>query len=528
MKQFLLIILLGTVCTGTQAQDWQTVRVRDTNFYNAGRSLSDYAYSVDSNLLRAMWIDSASVHGSDSIYHFFRGIRADTSYINNTCMDTLGPSWLGSHMIRKPDGTELYFNSKGDTIMLMTKASPGTSWKLAKDIAGIIYQGTITSADIRNVDGTSDSVKTISIQALNNGAPVADPYNTMIFQISKQHGWIKTLDLYRFPNKLPNVPLGLLSVSSRQHDRLPKRFGTWDVQHVDLAWKYAAGNEFITTINHNPGGRGTYDDKIVTHDSIINAVFLSPSEILVTFQTRLFSRIWHYDLPNNSKYPVDSTAYYTHTDTIRNAVFAQPVRSFPLYESTPMLTRPNYFPSGFNRHTVDTVCGRRLSYEAAHFEVAYTYYNNCWHFVGFNSTNWNVSVKTFIEDFGLRHEYNELKTTYTPLSTDMQVTFAKLPGCTWGQKINVSTLGVNHTTPQAGVPFTVYPNPAGNHITVASALSPQSFCVTLRNISGQIVYEQNYSAQKLIIPTVNISSGLYFLEMTGKETHQNIKVLVQH
>src|SRR5689334_2937970 len=115
MKNLLLTILLFAVCSASGAQNWQTVRTNDTNFYSVAKTVQTYDYLMDSNRLRSMWVVSARLVAGDSLFYFFRGIRLDTPY-NTRCQDTLAPSWLGTRMIRKPDGTEHYFNNRGGTI----------------------------------------------------------------------------------------------------------------------------------------------------------------------------------------------------------------------------------------------------------------------------------------------------------------------------------------------------------------------------------------------------------------------------
>ena len=129
MKKVLLALMLVISGLNVQAQNWQTVLTNDTNFYSGGWIIS-YSPMPDSNLIRTMWVDSSRAIAGDSVFYFYRGLRADPPTYNS-CIDTLVPSWLGPKVIRKPDGTELYFNSNGDTITFHTLAGIGTSWTLA-------------------------------------------------------------------------------------------------------------------------------------------------------------------------------------------------------------------------------------------------------------------------------------------------------------------------------------------------------------------------------------------------------------
>ncbi len=160
LKPFLFLSLFATSAT-VFAQDWQTVRSHDTNYYNAGNISNNQMLVYNS--LRTMWVDLArNTISGDSIFYFFKCVRIDKPS-QSLCQDTLAPSWLGPHMIRRSDGSELYFNSYGDTITFFTKASLGSSWILARDISGKSFRATVSYSGTANVNGATDSIKSISI-----------------------------------------------------------------------------------------------------------------------------------------------------------------------------------------------------------------------------------------------------------------------------------------------------------------------------------------------------------------------------
>jgi hypothetical protein len=252
MKKLLLAILLVASFVSAVAQSWQTVSVSDTVFYRVPpipMAGSSPPFSrIDTSRLRSMWVDSAKALASDSVFYFTRGIRLDTPF--TICQDTLAASWLGPHMIRKADGTEYYFGRRGDTITFKTHAGLGEHWIIGRTASGKEFQGTVSSLSVKVVDGVPDSVKTISIQAFIGGVPVSDLYNARCFQLSKTHGWLKTLDIYRFTGPGgASVGFGL-AMLAEQHDRLPKAYGSWKAGHTNLAWRYSVGNDFITIRNY--------------------------------------------------------------------------------------------------------------------------------------------------------------------------------------------------------------------------------------------------------------------------------------
>jgi len=65
----------------------------------------------------------------------------------------------------------------------------------------------------------------------------------------------------------------------------------------------------------------------------------------------------------------------------------------------------------------------------------------------------------------------------------------------------------------------VYPNPAGNNLTVSfTAMQAGHMAITLYSISGKKVKTVDYgmlspSTQKLMVPLKGIAPGVYFLRM---------------
>src|SRR5690349_14280110 len=96
----LFTIALCLFCLQLHAQDWKTVRTNDTTYFAGSQLNPGYR-------LRVIWIDYTFINGSDTEFVFYKAIR-DTSL--QTCIDSVADTWLGRRFIRKPDGTEYYFN----------------------------------------------------------------------------------------------------------------------------------------------------------------------------------------------------------------------------------------------------------------------------------------------------------------------------------------------------------------------------------------------------------------------------------
>src|SRR5215217_9581068 len=134
MRLPLLLTLFLFSIPNADAQRWKTVPIADTSYFAAGDHSAGLLFATDSNYLRTVFIREALASGNDTSYYFFHNLRTPNI---NACVDTAAPAWLGSHFIRKENGTEYYFNSFNDTITIRTDAPLNSSWTLATDTAGV-------------------------------------------------------------------------------------------------------------------------------------------------------------------------------------------------------------------------------------------------------------------------------------------------------------------------------------------------------------------------------------------------------
>src|SRR5690606_34543387 len=77
--------------------------------------------------LRGMRIDSIVVEGSDLVYYPFRSCRGNINSLFPV-LDTNGGSWLGKRVVLKADGSTLFDNLWGDTVVIKSQANVGESW----------------------------------------------------------------------------------------------------------------------------------------------------------------------------------------------------------------------------------------------------------------------------------------------------------------------------------------------------------------------------------------------------------------
>ncbi len=156
-----------------------------------------------------MRIDSTIISGNTTTYYPYHTLRETYDPQGMTApvvIDSNGGSWLGKRIIELQNGTFLFDNMFGDTIIIKTQAQPGDSWIFYNDTSSLYFRASLSSVDTMTILEVLDSVKTITINAFNNTGPVtSDPANNAQIILSKNHGFVQIIDLYCFPYHKPDT-----------------------------------------------------------------------------------------------------------------------------------------------------------------------------------------------------------------------------------------------------------------------------------------------------------------------------------
>ena len=522
------IFLWGIPAT---AQDWSTATT-DTLWFSAGQQPAYKGYyghlSPDTNAIRSLLITNKYPIGNDTAYEFEKIYRdTSSSFYFGNCIDTLSPSWTGHRMIRKSNGTEFYFNSFGDTIKFQTQATLGSSWNLAVSRSGIIYVSTVSQTGIVLIDGTADSFKTISIQAYSGSVPVADWYNNKVFQFTKNHGWTKTLDMYRFPNALASNSYWGITIDSNQHLRLPASISHTDLSQEDIAWKYSPGNEWIRQDFWQglsvPYQGIQYDTKSITYDSIISTTSTAPNTIVVMMKSAYFIE----KVTRSTPLFFDTAYTLVHLDTIST------ISKYPVYLNTLKYGSKNIHAREFQtRYFIDTFAANRYIFKYRQLNVGEQVSgspSSCV-YLGANlsgptTTNYDLllgfgsTMYDFYQADGVPNSVSAWKHTdylYFHTGTIFR-----------GIKFNVAALSV----PGQEDPLNfchISPNPVSSDLNIQLKQGINNATIILRNTYGQTITQKMLNGSRLQIKTSEYPSGMYFLQISAQEKSQSFKVYVHH
>lgn len=100
----------------------------------------------------------------------------------------------------------------------------------------------------------------------------------------------------------------------------------------------------------------------------------------------------------------------------------------------------------------------------------------------------------------------------------------------WAGPVSFTTSGVTSlSNPQHNeVDFKVYPNPSKDRVWVSLPAGRIQVTLTVKNSIGVIVYQAEAKQQQVEINTADLSSGLYFIEVSQGNARSNKKIVVQH
>ncbi len=490
--------------------DWKTVSQNDSAYFIGGSTSW-----TSEKLLKLIWVDSVTANGGDSIFYFYRTIR-DTAA--GACMDTLGPSWLGKMMIRQSNGDERYFNRYGDTILIRTHAPVGTSWILAKNIHGRVYEGTVSQSGLT----FNDSFKTITIQAFENGVPVNDWYNQKILQLSKKHGWLTALDFYTFPYSDITVLQTGAVPDTGQLTRLPEGFNTTCLENDNLLYKYAPGNEWIREIDNRPfddlGAPPSY--YAIEHDSVISSSAISPQLISVTMKTTSYFKTYNQQTTFSSSFGSG-----VHTDLIPRCPTGKIIDSvIPEYKGSFSFNQPGNL--GYKTWYVDSVCTsgqNKLISETSFSRSVFTNPANCVATIPAINISPFERVEYLIRFGEVARQKITPIGTYNYFEENLAHPYIKLGNCVHGVKTQILHVDDRLVSPPS---VSIWPNPAKGvvHIDIPPVHAAE---VNIFDPSGRLVLNQQLLPGDQEVDISRLAPDIYILHIhtNGKLSIQKLAVL---
>ncbi len=472
--------------------------------------------------LRGMRIDSVRQVGTSAIYYPFRSIRGDYGF-RMPDLDTNGGSWLGKKVVRQQDGTFLFDNYWGDTVIIKTQANVGDSWILYNDTTNWYYTATVIAIDTMAIAGVLDSVKSIKVVAYkNNTANISDPLNDLTIVLSKSHGFAQVCDLYMFPMHKPDSSYVGGFYNYGQHFDYYTDQSTNNTPNIfNLTFKltdfhnptlselngFNVGDEFEGFYYRNSPNQDHYHEKITNKWVSFNSV--------------------KYEVDNYFTFSVDNTQFFDSTFMPENYRMTMGISGRSGHSSHPyFFDQPAdqggliyyYYPNDTNWcMTSDKyVLGSDFIY-ATSSGVQINTFEPCGAYeafkVGFGydsslSVGGLISYSVCIDPSNVDNPYAQL---------------------TYIHKTGHPACGVGVATPESIIKqVQVYPNPAMDQLSI-KLLAGYSYKIALINSIGEVLYTNANAKNTEEVNTHNIPTGIYIVLVTDEfGNSSNYKVVVQH
>lgn len=457
-----------------------------------------------------MRIDSVNASGDSIFYYPFhtpRGSYETILYTDPLVLDSTGGSWLGGNVLQKSDGTFLFDNLWGDSVVIKSLAHTGDSWVFYTDSGNIYYQATVLVEDTMTVLSSSDSIKTISVSAYNSaGIVTTDPLNGFEIILSKEHGFVQVFDLYTFPYHKPD-----------------------SVYRVGLDFYLDRSLCNIETITTLPG--------VGAVPNGYNAIFKLVNFIPPSDQQLHNWNIGDAMLIRESR--LETGAGFPHWvyNYIRDTVISKTV----------LVNATDYYLRGIQSSYMHFPASGTVSHSVAHtfsdavFRISDTSFmpEDCYHwsdrytfYFPFDSSyclpgpSYSQKGRVFqVGGLGMGYGSKSVYKSGVGLVSSSFVDGAPAANgidvLSFNGRRNCSPTRIADTYLNQSDQVNIYPNPALSEVTIDATFKISSIVIT--NTVGQIVYNQVSDNRQVHINLESLISGLYFVKINGTTVKRFIK-----
>ncbi len=407
---------------------------------------------------------------------------------------------MGDEVLISPQGVHLFLNKYQDTIKIQTKAILDESWKAYEDHRQII-EARIIQEDTMSFLGLSDSAKTIGFQVFSKSMePLPQALNgyTMIF--TKNHGVIKTLNFYQFPD-YEQLNYGWVNDGLREHNLVGRTNPRAGIQN--LTW--------FDVFDYQPG-----DEIHLLDDS-----FYYLTEDLLHSRTcktmMLFLERENF---------ADSIIYrYVRKQTTRIVDGQADSASF-IHDTSNLVIRRNH---EFDKLPGEPVISENQAYSnfmATGSVLSKTISPTGVVFRNGNDSCWTVPIfdGCFMDEqylAGLGGPYGSCTEAFMYGASEKKLVYYKKGEDSWGTPYDLTSIK-RFQEPEN---YFIYPNPAIDQIKIESSRG-EIECIRLFDLSGLLITEKTIRAPQYQLDLGLFEPGIYILYLCGSQGRSAHKIVV--
>jgi hypothetical protein len=467
--------------------------------YNCLQGDAKHFYTNSYGFLRSLSIDSLRGIGPDTVYY-------PLQMPLRSCMelDLEGNSWVGNEVTKQADGTFIFITASYRPIIIKTQATPGDSWTFYTDTGSRHYVATLVSETTMTFIGITDSVKRIKIESyIGTVLNTADPINGFEILLSKNNGFVKIFDLFLFPyNRIYPTTISpcIAEMSGGNPGTITAYSFIFSISDYHTPtnleiFDYSVGDVFVTRSSAWCHCGSHYER--LSFDSITGKTIIDPYHTRYTKYTR-----WKSNNTSSSSPPIytNSSGVETSTLDVDTAVLVD-LLSWPQEENT--LYEAWYYLPNDNSNCMHS--------------PAFLHKN----IITFEGCDYVASFKAGLE------QVTEAKNSFgcgchDAIGCDNEwgrrLLYSEKDGIPCGTPIYV---GVNDE-PDSKTAYAIYPNPVTDFLHISAPVTITS--VSIYNLTGQVVFYSEYTADNVKIEVSGMPQGMYFVRVNNIAVRKFVKM----
>jgi hypothetical protein len=462
------LLFIASFSTGN-SQNYRVLKPQQITFY-----------SIYSDLYFGMRVDSIGIQGTDTIFYLLKNLQQ----IDFDCFHTDGPSWMGDRIIVRPDGETSFFNGWNEEILIKTQAPVGEEWMCYTNPL-INFRATVASIGTETFLGISDSVKTISFQAVSpDGLNISNMINYMQIKLSLNNGIITTFNFYSFPE----VGLGLTRQTAGECHLIGMDNPTAGIQN--LTWK--------EIYDHAPG------DELHTVEIYSDISYSRRMETLSRLlEKSIDGDTIYYNWENRIKVMINNSGNGTFSANIDTLL--QKVYSNPGFDQLPGMAHEiddsELFTTTFMKKDDYGITKARMG---GYGTVVPSYYDSCYHHPIYDNC---FPDQEYYQGLGGPYYYEHFG--FDECSN--QLVYYKKDGVEWGFPLDFTvntTLKPFKAKPEL---ITIFPNPSGGTVNIEFKGNTGEFILKISDTSGRQTGIYSLKGESNTLNLNNLKQGIYML-----------------
>ncbi|MBW6533516.1 MAG: T9SS type A sorting domain-containing protein [Mariniphaga sp.] len=439
-------------------------------------------------------VDSVKI-SPDTILYPFATIQEISP---DGCFSPYEASWIGKKVVIKQDGSNLFFNRNGDTISLKTQAQIDESWIAFHCADNFQVEAKVKSVSFEDFLGLKDSVKTITFQVIGKqGNTIDHDLNNLKVKISKNYGFVETLNFYLFPDFIVNYP--------------PDRLGPYTLAGLTNPEAGVQNLKWFDVYNFNIG------DEIHVQELKIQ---YGPFSFLKEYDNRCIykylertdyadSIVYHYARKQSIETVTnESSLLVTFNDTVRSVILANPVFDklpgepvIDTYSVYAFYMRDDEFP---------------MKIDPSDIEI-FLLNENC-----FSVPVIEGCLREKVYFAGLGGPYYSC-TGYVGDFEERKLVYFRKGETEWGERLPITSVSKYKMDNS----LQVFPNPATDKITIYSQNS-RILAVEIYDLSGTCVYQSlNAGSNRVDLETDKLPKGMYVLKVRDERDTISQKIVIK-